>query len=105
MQKERRRAEIPVGGQIEFAEILAGLRISPDGATKEQRVYFLVVGKSGPSLKEALAADDQGVEQIRGDRLPVQVVQGGITGHSMYMGTLAASLAHVAGYQVVEHTG
>lgn len=93
---------VPVMLQTLLAE---RFKLAVHRETKEQRVYFLVVGKSGPKLKEALAPDDQGVQQLRGDRTPVQVVRGGIMGHSMHIGALAASLAHVAGYQVVDHTG
>jgi uncharacterized protein (TIGR03435 family) len=92
---------VPVMLQTLLAE---RFKLAVHRETKEQRVYFLVVAKNGPKLKETLAADDQGVQQLRGDRLTVQLVRGGIMGHSMHMGALAASLADVAGYQVVDHT-
>jgi uncharacterized protein (TIGR03435 family) len=72
--------------------------------TKEQRAYFLVAGKIGPRLKPGLPPDDQDARQTRGDRPAVQITRGGILGHSMNMATLAATLAHVAGYQVIDHT-
>jgi len=73
--------------------------------TREQRVYFLVAGKNGPKLKVAQKADEQDVQQVRGDRPAAQILPGGIMGHSMAMGTFAGSVAHVVGYQVVDHTG
>ncbi len=73
--------------------------------TKEQTVYFLLAGKNGPRLKPALPPDDQDARQTRGDRPPVQITRGGVLGHSMDMGRLAGTLALVAGYQVVDHTG
>jgi uncharacterized protein (TIGR03435 family) len=73
--------------------------------TTEQRVYFLVVGKNGPKLKAAEKADEQDVQQVRGDRLALQIVRGGIMGHSIAIGSFAGSLAPVVGYQVVDHTG
>ena len=73
--------------------------------TKEQSVYFLVAGKSGPRLKKSEPPDDQDAQHTRGDRPPIQITRGGILGHSMDMRTLAGTLAHVAGDQVVDHTG
>ncbi len=73
--------------------------------TKEQRVYFLVVGKGGHKLKPAQPADDQDLQQVRGERPPIQIVRGGIMGHSMPISALASNLGHVAGYQVVDRTG
>jgi uncharacterized protein (TIGR03435 family) len=73
--------------------------------TTEQRVYFLVVGKNGTKLKAAQKADEQDVQQVRGNRPAAQILPGGIMGHSMALGSFAGSLAHVLGYQVLDHTG
>jgi uncharacterized protein (TIGR03435 family) len=73
--------------------------------TKEERVYFLLVGKNGTKLREGQRVDEQDVQQVRGDRPAAQIVRGGIMGHSMVMGSLAGTLARVLGYQVVDHTG
>ena len=73
--------------------------------TTEQRVYFLVVGKNGTKLKAAEKADEQEVQQVRGDRLAAQVLSGGVMGDSMALGSLAGSLARVLGYQVLDRTG
>jgi uncharacterized protein (TIGR03435 family) len=62
--------------------------------TKEQRAYFLVVGKNGPKLKPAR---EEGVQN--------QIIPGGIMGHAMSMDLLAASIARVVGYHVVDKTG
>ncbi len=74
---------------------------------RDQPVYFLVVGKSGPRLKPAQEpnADKQDLQQVRGDRLPGQIVRGGIAGRSLSMGWLASALSRVAGRQVVDRTG
>jgi uncharacterized protein (TIGR03435 family) len=72
--------------------------------TKEQSVYFLVPGKTGPRLKKSLPPDDPNIQQTRGDRPAAQITRGGIMGHSMDMGMLAGSLAAVAGYQVLDRT-
>ena len=80
------------------------LKVAVHREMKEQRVYFLVPVKSGPRLKEALPEDDHGIQQLRGDHLPGQLVQGGIIGHSMQVATLATILAQVVGSQVVDHT-
>jgi uncharacterized protein (TIGR03435 family) len=66
---------------------------------KEQRVYFLLVGKNGPRLKEAQepAAETADVQQVRGDRLPVSILRNRIVGHAMPMQQLAAVLASPAG--------
>jgi uncharacterized protein (TIGR03435 family) len=42
---------------------------------------------------------------VRGDYVPVQMVRGGITGHSITMGVLAGALGHFAGNPVVDRTG
>ncbi len=62
--------------------------------SKEQRAYFLVVGKNGPRLKPAREEGGQN-----------QIIPGGIMGHAMTMGVLAGSVARVVGYQVVDKTG
>jgi uncharacterized protein (TIGR03435 family) len=62
--------------------------------TKDQRAYFLVVGKNGPRLKPAREEGGQN-----------QIIPGGIMGHAMTMGVLAGSVARVVGYQVVDKTG
>jgi uncharacterized protein (TIGR03435 family) len=95
------RDRIPAMLQALLAE---RFKLTVHRETKEQTVYFLVAGKNGPRLKQALVADDQGVQQQRGDRPAVQITRGGILGHSMNMGLLAATLAQVAGYQVMDHT-
>jgi uncharacterized protein (TIGR03435 family) len=61
--------------------------------TKEQRVYYLVVGKDGPKLKEGRESGSQN-----------QMVPGGIMGHSMPMDVLTAMLSRFVGYQVVDNT-
>lgn len=75
--------------------------------TKEQRVYFLQVGKNGPRLKAAQKPDDENsdVQQVRGDRLPASVFRDRIVGRAMSMQELAPALARPAGYQVVDRTG
>lgn len=73
--------------------------------TKDQRVYFLIVGKGGHRLKEAQAEDKQDVEQVRGERLPLQIVRGAINGHSIPIGSFAGALAGVIGSEVVDRTG
>ncbi len=73
---------------------------------KVQRVYFLVLGKNGPKLKEVPKTDSgQEAEQVRGESPAVRVFRGGIFGKSMLIGTLAGSLSFVAGCQVVDRTG
>ena len=71
---------------------------------KEQRVYFLLVGKDGPKLKNAAPPDDQEVQQVRGEHPAVQILPNRIIGHAVPTSSLAASLAHVVRYQVVDHT-
>lgn len=73
--------------------------------TKDQRVYFLIVGKGGHRLKEAHAEDKQDVEQVRGERPPLQIVRGAINGHSIPIGSFAGALARVIGSEVVDRTG
>jgi Protein of unknown function (DUF3738) len=75
--------------------------------TKEQRVYFLLVGKNGPKLKEAQKPDAENpdVQQVRGGRLPVSIFRDRIVGHAMRMQQFAAVLARPAAYQVVDRTG
>ncbi|MDR3700947.1 MAG: TIGR03435 family protein [Candidatus Sulfopaludibacter sp.] len=62
--------------------------------TKDQRAYFLVVGKNGPKLKPAREEGGQN-----------QIIPGGIMGHAMTMGVLAGTVASVMGYHVVDKTG
>ena len=62
--------------------------------TKDQRAYFLVVGKNGPKLKPA-----------REKERHKMIITGGIVGHAMTMGVLAGSVATVVGYHVVDKTG
>jgi uncharacterized protein (TIGR03435 family) len=73
--------------------------------TKEQRVYFLVAGKGGPKLKEVPAPDPQDAQQVRGARLPMQMMRGRIIGHAVPVGMLAGALAQMTGHQVVDRTG
>jgi len=73
--------------------------------TKEQRVYFLVAGKGGPRLKEVPVPDPQDAQQVRGARLPMQMMRGRIIGHSVPVGMLAGALAQMTGYEVVDRTG
>ena len=73
--------------------------------SKDQRVYFLVVGVGGLKVKEAQEADGQNVEQVRGEHMPLQIVRGGITGQSIPIEALAGALASVAGDPVVDRTG
>jgi len=72
---------------------------------KEQRVYFLAAGDGGHKLKKVDEPDDQGVQQVRGERPPAQIVRGRITAHSAPVGLLAGALERVTGYQVVDRTG
>jgi uncharacterized protein (TIGR03435 family) len=72
--------------------------------SKEQRVYFLVAGKGGPKLKEVPAPDPQDAQQVRGARLPMQMMRGRIIGHSVGVGMLAGALSQMTGYQVVDRT-
>jgi len=58
-----------------------------------------------PHKKEAQQADGQGVEQVRGEHMPLQIVRGGITGQSIPIEALAGALARVAGDPVVDRTG
>ncbi len=62
--------------------------------TKDQRAYFLVVGKNGPKLKPAREEGGQNM-----------IIPGGIIGHAMTMRVLAGSVASVVGYHVVDKTG
>jgi len=80
-------------------------RLAVHRDAKEQRVYFLTVAKSGTKLKPVPKADDQDVEQVRGESLPGQIVRGGIMGHSLTMAAFAGILAIPLGDQVVDHTG
>jgi len=73
--------------------------------SKEQRVYFLVVGKGGPKLKEVQPEETKDLDQVRGSRLPMQMMPGRISGRAVPAGALAGVLSHVAGYPVVDHTG
>jgi uncharacterized protein (TIGR03435 family) len=77
--------------------------------TKDQRVYFLLGGKKGPKLKDARQSElrEPGApdtEQVRGDRVPMQILPGRITGHGVPIASLAAALARVAGYSVLDRT-
>jgi uncharacterized protein (TIGR03435 family) len=74
-------------------------------AMKDQRVYFLTVGKGGPRLKEAHAEERQDVEQVRGERLPLQIARGSINGHSIPLASFAGALAAVMGSEVIDRTG
>ena len=96
------RDRVPLMLQTLLAE---RFKLAVHRETKEQSVYFLVAGKSGPRLKKAEPSDDPDAQHTRGDRPPIQITRGGIFGHSMDMGLLAATLAQVAGYQVADHTG
>jgi uncharacterized protein (TIGR03435 family) len=73
--------------------------------SKEQRVYFLVVGKGGPKLKDAQPEEKQDLEQVRGSRLPMQMMRGRIVGRAVPVAMIAGALSRVAGYPVVDHTG
>src|SRR4051794_11247653 len=74
-------------------------------STKEQRVYFLVVAKGGPKLKDAQPEEKQDLEQVRGSRLPMQIMRGRISGRAVPAGMIAGALSRIAGYPVVDHTG
>jgi uncharacterized protein (TIGR03435 family) len=81
-------------------------RLVIHGEGKEQRAYFLVIGKSGPNLKKVDAkADGDDVQHVRGNALQGQMVPGGIMGRSVTMEWLAATLARATAYQVIDHTG
>ena len=69
-------------------------------------MYFLLVGKNGPRLKETQqpAAENPDVQQMRGDRLPVAIFRNRIVGHAMPMQQLAGALASPAGLEVVNRT-
>jgi uncharacterized protein (TIGR03435 family) len=80
-------------------------RLAVHSETKQERVYFLLVGKSGPKLKNARTVDDTDVRQERGERPTVQIMRGAIIGNPMSLGVLAGVLAHAAGYEVMDRTG
>jgi uncharacterized protein (TIGR03435 family) len=82
-------------------------KLAVHSETREQRVYFLVVGKNGPKLKESQKPADESsnVQQVRGDRMPVSIFRNRIVGHDMPMRQLASVLASRAEYQVVDRTG
>jgi uncharacterized protein (TIGR03435 family) len=61
--------------------------------TKEQRAYFLVVGKDGPKLKEGTGSNHG------------QISPGGMMGRAMPASVIAGLLARIVGYQVVDKTG
>src|SRR5262249_22629989 len=63
--------------------------------TKEQRVYFLLVARNGPRLKEAPkpAVENPDVQQVRGERMPVSIFRDRIVGHAMLTQQLAGVLA------------
>jgi uncharacterized protein (TIGR03435 family) len=63
--------------------------------SKEERVFFLVIGKGGSKLKPA-----------RPERGQNQIMRNGIMGHAMPVSILAASLARATdGTQVIDKTG
>jgi uncharacterized protein (TIGR03435 family) len=71
---------------------------------KEQRVYFLVVGKNGPRLKKAETPEENDPQQVRGDHMPVAMLPGRLVARGITVGTLAGVLAHITGIQVTDHT-
>jgi uncharacterized protein (TIGR03435 family) len=73
--------------------------------SKDQRAYLLVVGEGGSKVKVAQEEDRQDVEQVRGDRLPLQMMRGRITGHAIPMAALAGVLTRFAGDPVIDRTG
>ena len=75
--------------------------------TREQRVYFLLVGKNGHRLKESkkVAIDNPDVQQTPGDTLPVSIFRNRIVGHAMRMQQMAGVLATTVGFEVVDRTG
>ena len=79
-------------------------RLAVHREMRVQRVYFLVVGKNGPKLKDAPQEDGQDAQRVRGDRPPVQILPGRITGHAAPLSALASTLAYVAGRQTVDRT-
>jgi uncharacterized protein (TIGR03435 family) len=74
---------------------------------KEQRAYFIVLGKGTPNLKrvDTAAEDSQDAQHVNGNSLQGEVVPGGLMVRSVTMPGLAAALASVTGYQVIDHTG
>jgi uncharacterized protein (TIGR03435 family) len=74
--------------------------------SKDDRVYFLVLGKGGSKLKETPQTDHpEGVEQVRGNHPPAQIMPGWIAGDAIPIETLAAALSRVTGYVVADRTG
>jgi uncharacterized protein (TIGR03435 family) len=96
------KARVPAMLQSLLAE---RFKLALHRETKEERVYFLVIGKNGPKLKKATPPDDSDTQQIRGEHLPMQMLPDRIIGHAVPLGSLTGALAHPAGYQVVDHTG
>jgi uncharacterized protein (TIGR03435 family) len=74
---------------------------------KEQRAHFLVLGKGSPNLKrvDTAAEDSQDAQHVNGNSLQGKIVPGGLMIRSVTMPALAAALANVTGYQVVDRTG
>jgi uncharacterized protein (TIGR03435 family) len=73
--------------------------------SREQRAWFLVVGKNGSKLKKAQAAADSDLQQVRGSALPAQIWPGGFRGRAIPIAVLAGMLTRATGNQVVDHTG
>jgi uncharacterized protein (TIGR03435 family) len=84
--------------------LLERFKLAAHREKREQRVYFLAVERHGSKLKEAPPEEDQDPQHVRGDRAPVQILPGRISGHAAPVASLASALALVAGYQVVDHT-
>lgn len=96
------RRDIPAMLQALLAE---RFKLTVHRESKEQRVYFLVVGENGLKAKEAEGAESADVQQVRGDRVPMQIVRGGIRGRSVTLAVLAGALARAAGAPVIDRTG
>jgi uncharacterized protein (TIGR03435 family) len=73
--------------------------------SREQRAWFLVVGKNGSRLKKAQEAADSDLQQVRGSALPAQIWPGGIRGRAIPIAILAGMLTRATGSQVVDRTG
>jgi uncharacterized protein (TIGR03435 family) len=88
---ETPKDRVPIMLQTLLAE---RFKLAVHRETREQRVYFLVVGKSGPKLRPGREGGSQN-----------QMLPGRIMGGSMPMSMLAGMLSRFVGDPVVDKTG
>src|SRR4051812_38402047 len=87
-------AKLPPGGSKDLVAVMLRrlleerFKLTLHRESKEQRVFFLVVGKNGPKLKKVESPDQGVVEQTRGDRAPMQLMPGRIRGRGVPVGVL-----------------